>query len=207
MREKKNVKSSAIILNTDCLNQHPERSRFKRWSKSVMERPLTSCHWSWEVKAGNIMGTKCAYNIGLLLQLFLCLKSLKLLYYKCCLNGSNTSVPHTPLPFSCLHVSAPLQPQSSSVECFCIFNCLSDMPCPHRPWWAQLFGNLSAGQSSCQQDFLCSPSSDFMRGVFQTLWQASSLFTYCKCSDLCAIVYQISLPLSRWVFISVSYPL
>jgi len=121
------------------------------------------------------------------------------------------SVPCKSLPFRCLYILAPWHPQSSSTGCFCIFSCAQNMACPCRPWWSQLFGNL-------YEYVLLSPAGFLMLSQF---WLHARGFPvsvtsqgelriyspYCECSDLCAIVYQITLPLSRWVFISVSYPL
>lgn len=94
---------------------------------------------------------------------------------------------------------------------FCIFNCTLNMAWPCRPWWSYLLAismcvclTLTAGFLMLSQFWL------YARGFPVSITSQGELLiysAYCECSDLCAIVYQITLPLSRWVFISVSYPL
>lgn len=136
-----------------------------------------------------------------------CLKSLEMWFRNYFLNGCCVSV-----PLRCLYTPAPWHPQSNSAGCSVFLIELWTWPGIADP--NDLSYRLAICMCVCltltaaflmlSQFWLCTrgfPDSVTSQGEFP-IYSA-----YCECSDLCAVVYQITLPLSRWVFISVSYPL
>lgn len=195
------------MLKTGCLNKHPEvrTNSSSDWSQRY------NSHWHLAIRAGKWRwsGTRARNESVTSFSFFSCLPLLKkpgtfilkaLFVWRAYI---------CPLYVSPIQMFVPQQPQSSSMGWFWVFNCFSDMPCPRSPWRSQLFGNLCVYILLSPAGFLMlSQFWFYARGFPVSVTGELPIYSaYCECSDLCAIVYQITLPLSRWVFISVSYPL